>query len=72
MYCGVPKAEPICVAAAPLPDVGFSRPSLDSLFPSGRSTALASPQSTTSVSPYCPSMMLPGFRSRCSTPRLWA
>ena len=33
---------------------------------------LASPQSTTNVSPYLPSMMLPGFRSRCSTPRLWA
>ena len=69
---GVPRAEPICVAAAPLPDVGRSRPSTDSGLPSGRSTALASPQSTTSVSPYGPSMMLPGFRSRCSTPRLWA
>ena len=34
--------------------------------------AFASPQSTTSVSPYLPSMMLPGFRSRCNTPRLWA
>ena len=39
---------------------------------SARPVTLARPQSTTSVSPYLPSMMLPGFRSRCSTPRLWA
>src|SRR5262249_6943758 len=35
-------------------------------------SGLAKPQSTTSVSPYLPSMMLPGFKSRCRTPRLWA
>ena len=40
--------------------------------PSGRPIGLAKPQSTTSVSPYGPSIMLPGLRSRCSTPRLWA
>ena len=34
--------------------------------------ALARPQSTTSVSPNFPSMTLPGFRSRCSTPLLCA
>ncbi len=39
---------------------------------SRRPVALASPQSTTSVSPYWPSMTLAGFRSRWSTPRLWA
>ena len=38
----------------------------------GSPIGFARPQSTTSVSPYLPSMMLPGFRSRCSTPRLWA
>ena len=34
--------------------------------------ALARPQSTTSVSPCLPTIMLPGLMSRCSTPRLWA
>ena len=34
--------------------------------PPGRPTTLARPQSTTSVSPYLPSMTLPGFRSRCT------
>ena len=35
-------------------------------------SALARPQSTTSVSPCLPTMTLPGLMSRCSTPRLWA
>ena len=39
---------------------------------SGPSTSLAIPQSTTSVSPYGPSRMFAGLRSRWSTPRLWA
>ena len=34
--------------------------------------ALASPQSTTRVSPCLPTMMLAGLMSRWSTPRLWA
>ena len=39
---------------------------------SARPTALASPQSTTSVSPCRPRMMLAGLRSRWITPRVWA
>ena len=39
---------------------------------SARPTALASPQSTTSVSPCLPTMMLAGFKSRWITPREWA
>ena len=71
MYCGVPMVEPICVTEPPM-ELGRIGPSNDSDFVFDGSWGLASPQSTTSVSPYWPSMMLPGFRSRCSTPRLWA
>ena len=39
---------------------------------SARPTALASPQSTTSVSPCLPTMMLAGLMSRWITPREWA
>ena len=61
-------AVPCIVSATPLPDAGTSVGS--SPEESARPTTLASPQSTTSVSPNLPSMMLPGLRSRCSTPRL--
>ena len=37
-----------------------------------RSIGLARPQSTTRVSPNLPSITLDGFKSRWSTPRLWA
>ena len=56
-----PLAERWAPASARPVDAGSARPS-----------ALASPQSTTSVSPCLPTMMLPGLMSRCSTPRLWA
>src|SRR5262249_12914247 len=63
-----------CVSSSALPEAGFSGRSDRSIGPStsGWSRALARPQSTTRVSPYLPSMMLPGLRSRCSTRRLWA
>ena len=35
-------------------------------------SGLASPQSTTRVSPYLPTITLAGLMSRCSTPREWA
>ena len=54
---------------------GLNLKPTDSGIDSGAAVApsgLARPQSTTSVSPNCPSMTLPGFRSRWMTPRLWA
>jgi hypothetical protein len=76
MYAGVPMALPAAVSATPLPDegrkVGSSAPVADAPGSLDFPTVLANPQSTTNVSPYLPSMMLPGFRSRCMTPRLWA
>ena len=68
----MPIAAPICVSAEPLPEAGAMWPSDDSGEDSLRDMTFDRPQSTTSVSPYFPSMMLPGFRSRCSTPRWWA
>ena len=38
----------------------------------GRPNSLASPQSMTTVSPWAPSMILPGVRSRWMIPRPWA
>ena len=73
MYAGVPTAEPSTVADDPTADAGLSGPPRFPVRRLGvRPVALASPQSTTSVSPYLPSMTLPGFKSRCSTPRLCA
>ena len=71
MYAGVPSAVPGSVSAEPLAEDGISVRSSDR---SGRPcpTALARPQSTTSVSPCLPTIMLAGLMSRCSTPRLWA
>ncbi len=70
MNAGVPIAEPGSVSLEPLAEGGRSVTSgeLSSDLP----TTLASPQSTTRVSPYCPIMMLPGLMSRWSTPRLCA
>ena len=56
----------------PLAEDGMSVRSPRSRPGSARPMALARPQSTTSVSPCLPTMMLPGLMSRCSTPRLWA
>ena len=56
----------------PLAEEGTSVRSPDSRPGSTRPSGLARPQSTTSVSPCLPTMMLPGLMSRCSTPRLWA
>ena len=69
MYAGVPRALPGSVSADPLAEEGISVRSPESAPGSARPVALASPQSTTSVSPYLPTMMLPGLMSRCSTPR---
>ena len=70
MYAGVPSCR---AAGASRPAAGRARaagsaPPRRPLGPPAPAV-LASPQSTTSVSPKRPSMMLPGFRSRCSTPR---
>ena len=64
-----------CRAASrrlPLAELGTSVRSPESDPGSTRPSGLASPQSTTSVSPCLPTMMLPGLMSRCSTPRLCA
>ena len=53
-----------------LAEEGASGSSSEGPAPSPR--ALANPQSTTSVSPCRPTMILPGLMSRCRTPRLWA
>src|ERR1700733_2530263 len=75
MNCGGPIAEPTSVCEAALCELGTSEPSPGSVCASEgccSPSGLARPQSTTSVSPYLPSMMLPGFKSRCNTPRSWA
>ena len=54
------------------PDDGVSGISPLSRSASIRPTGRARPQSTTSVSPYRPSMMFAGLRSRWTMPRLWA
>ncbi len=69
MYEGVPSALPTWVADEPDVDGASVCSPLDG---SARPTALASPQSTTSVSPCVPRMILAGLISRCSTPREWA
>ena len=63
-------AEPGSVSALPLAELGVivRSPADASPLP----VALASPQSTTSVSPCLPRMMLAGLMSRWSTPREWA
>ena len=72
MYAGVPSALPGSVSAKPLAEEGTSVRSPDPTRGSTRPTALASPQSTTSVSPYLPTITLAGLMSRWSTPRLCA
>ena len=69
MYDGVPSACPAIVASARIASV-----SRRSCFPftSFSPRALARPQSSTTVSPNCPTITLSGLRSRCTTPRLWA
>jgi len=69
MNAGVPIAAPGSVALLPDADGGRKVASPDV---SGVPITFATPQSTTSVSPYRPTMMLPGLISRWSTPRLWA
>ena len=54
------------------PDEGTRVRSVDSIRGSLRPTALANPQSTTSVSPCLPTITFDGLRSRWITPRLCA
>ena len=68
----MPSAEPGSVSAEPLAERRHQRPLAGVAAGSARPSGLARPQSTTSVSPCLPTMMLPGLMSRCSTPRLWA
>jgi hypothetical protein len=75
MYAGVPIADPIAVSSDPLPlavETIKVSPAPTARASSGRPTTLASPQSTTSVSPNRPRITLDGFRSRWITPREWA
>ena len=72
MYAGVPSALPGNVSALPLADEGMKVRSPMLLPGSIRPSGLASPQSTTNVSPCLPTMMFPGLMSRWSTPREWA
>ena len=64
MYAGVPFTAPGIEAAPPVP--AASGPATGSVAASGSGTPtrFASPQSTRSVSPYGPSMTLPGLMSR--------
>ena len=66
MYDGVPSATPAWVSSGPRSGVGVS------LAGSASPRRLASPQSTTTVSPYGPTITLEGLRSRCTTARAWA
>ena len=68
----MPSALPGSVSADPLAEEGTSVRSPLSWPGSTRPNGLARPQSTTSVSPYLPTMMFAGLMSRCRTPRLWA
>ena len=65
----MPRALPGRVSDDPLDDGAMVCSPTDG---SARPTALASPQSTTSVSPCLPTMMLAGLMSRWITPREWA
>ena len=70
MYAGVPSAEPGRVSVEPLADEGISVPLTPRRI--GPAGCLGHAQSTTSVSPCLPTIMLPGLISRCRTPRKWA
>ena len=61
---------PRTVSADPLPELGTSGCSVLSRSGSGRSSDLARPQSTTSVSPCLPKITLLGLMSRCKIPRM--
>ena len=66
MYWGVPTVVPKRVGLRPLPEIGWitGSPGGDPEADSGLSSDLARPQSTTSVSPYLPSITFDGLRSR--------
>ena len=72
MYAGVPRALPGSVSELPLADDGISSRSPESVPGRARPVGLASPQSTTRVSPCLPTMIFAGLMSRWSTPREWA
>ena len=75
MYAGVPITEPAIESDPEEPDplrtvsitVWIGSFARFSLVPPPRCNTFASPQSTTCTSPNAPTMMLAGFRSRCST-----
>jgi hypothetical protein len=76
MNAAVPAQVPARVSESSVVGAASSGAKSGSVSPVGHGrgspTRLARPQSTTSVSPNRPSMMLAGFRSRWMTLRLWA